>query len=433
MKWSKYNYLFKSEKYGNMVYNSITNCLAPLEEETYMLFQDLINNDISLNDIDIELRTQLIDAKILVEDDELEFLKLKHIKKSIRYNKEWLGLTIAPTLHCNFNCIYCFEKSRPSIYMTNEVEDSLIDFVKSKNPKGVQITWYGGEPLMDFQRIKGITTRLKALDLIINSQVITNGYLITEEIVKQFEYLNIKHIQITLDGMIDIHDKRRPLLDGRGTFNRIIENIGCIIQHTVNTFRIDIRVNIDKTNEDSYNELYAYLRNNFKSKKLSIYTGFVADDSNSCLSADSCYLDRHHKANFKIELYKKYGIANNGTFFPVKSYVECMARAINSFLIDPKGNIYKCWKDINVADKVIGSLSGDSFNENLLIKYLCSADPFDDSSCKACFHLPVCGGGCTYYRLENKYNGGNFDLCYDAKERLSEYLELHTEIKNNVK
>jgi len=106
-----------------------------------------------------------------------------------------------------------------------------------------------------------------------------------------------------------------------------------------------------------------------------------------------------------------------------------MARGKNSFLIDPNGNIYKCWKDINVSEKIVESLLHDFFNESLLIKYLTGADPLEDNVCKNCFHLPVCGGGCTYYRLENNFNNGSYDLCYDAKDNLLEYLELHAEIK----
>ena len=263
--------------------------------------------------------------------------------------------------------------------------------------------------------------------------LISNGYLLTEGKVKQFDELNIRSIQITLDGMKEIHDNRRPLVDGRGTFNKIIENIGYLQEHTNNDFRIDIRVNIDKTNEHNFNELFAYLNVKYKGKKLNIYPGFVTGDSNSCASADSCYLDRHQKARFKIDLYKRHGIASNRTFFPMTSHAECMARGVNCFLIDPKGYIYKCWKDINVPEKIVGSLLADSFNEDLLIKYHTGADPLEDKECKNCFHLPVCGGGCTYYRLENEFNDGNFDLCYDAKDKLSEYLELHAEIKEKVK
>ena len=434
MKWSKYNFLFKSDRYGYMVFNSITNGFASIEPEIYTLFQELMKGSKTINEIDNELKSQLIDASILVESDEIEFLKLKHIKQSIRHNKDWLGLTIAPTLHCNFNCIYCFEKSRPNIYMTDEVENALIDFVKLKNPpKGLHITWYGGEPLMDFKRIRSITKRIKDLDFKINAKIISNGYLISEEIVNQFEELDINNIQITLDGKKEIHDTRRTLLDGRGTFDRIIENIGYLVNNTNDKFRIDIRVNIDKSNEDNYHELFAYLHKKFTSKKIYIYPGFVTEDSGSCSSADSCYLDRHQKASFKINLYKKYGIAHDRTFFPMVSHSECMARSVNCFLIDPKGNIYKCWKDINVSKKVIGSILDNSLNENLLVKYLSGADPLENKDCKTCFHLALCGGGCTYYRLENEFYDGNFDLCYDAKDRLSEYLELHAEIKDKVK
>jgi len=434
MKWSKYNILFKSKKHGYLIYNTLTNALASIEPETYKLFENLKNENLNINDINNnELKTQLVDAKFIVENDEVEFLKLKYAKQKIRFRDDWLGLTIAPTLHCNFACIYCFEKSRPPIYMTDNIEEALISFIKGKNPNNLKLTWYGGEPLMDFKRIKSITKKIKELDFGLHVKIISNGYLITKKKVTQFEKLNIKSIQITLDGMRETHDNRRPLVNGKGTFDKIVENIGILKEYTNNDFNIYIRVNLDKSNENEYNLLFKYLHKRFNFGKMNIYPGFVDDESNSCASTDNCYLDRQQKAKFKINLYKKHGIAGNNTFFPMTSQAECMARGTNSFLIDANGYIYKCWKDINVSEKRIGHLQEDSLNENLLVKYNSGADPLEDENCKNCIHFPICGGGCTYYRLENKFNNGNFDLCYDAKDNLAEYLELHAEIKNKKK
>ena len=55
------------------------------------------------------------------------------------------------------------------------------------------------------------------------ANIITNGYLLNKEIVKELEDIHVKHIQVTIDGPKDIHDKRRFLKGKQGTFDKIFK------------------------------------------------------------------------------------------------------------------------------------------------------------------------------------------------------------------
>lgn len=54
-----------------------------------------------------------------------------------------------------------------------------------------------------------------------------------------------------------------------------------------------------------------------------------------------------------------------------------------------------------------------------------NGNQFKDSKCKDCLLLPVCSGGCPKYRMMNKYEGKEIDVCPLIKHDLDEFLYLH--------
>ena len=92
------------------------------------------------------------------------------------------------------------------------------------------LTFFGGEPLLNLPvdvRHGGARVarerRRAACELDIN--IITNGLLLTPEVVDRLKPFGLNGVKITLDGDHDTHNRMRPLRGGQGTFDRIIENI----------------------------------------------------------------------------------------------------------------------------------------------------------------------------------------------------------------
>lgn len=103
----------------------------------------------------------------------------------------------------------------------------------------------------------------------------------------------------------------------------------------------------------------------------------------------------------------------------------CMINSISSYIIGPKGEIYKCWNDVGHVHRTIGSIFESEPNEKtLLYRYMFESDMFSDEKCKDCHVFPLCSGGCGHYRYRNKYQGGEFELCsrYKNKEILADTL-----------
>lgn len=122
MKPSEYNFFYEFPRDSNelIAYNSRTNSLALIEKEKYSKYRNFKDKHIPIDDE--ELVKDLRRGQFLIDDDidELELLRFRLL--SSRFDNRNLYMTIAPTMNCNFNCIYCYEKPREeNIFMTEEV------------------------------------------------------------------------------------------------------------------------------------------------------------------------------------------------------------------------------------------------------------------------------------------------------------------------
>lgn len=360
--------------------------------------------------------------KVIVENEQEEFARIKYKSLFRRFSNSLLSLTINPTLDCNFACPYCFEGKHPQVYMSDQVEEEVISFVKRHEAaKTLKVVWFGGEPLLAFSRMRSLTQKFLDLGLKYEAGIITNGYLLTDRVVKHLDDLCIKSIQVTIDGMKEVHNSRRCLRTGHPTFDRIIENIK-YVHDICPDIKLNVRVNIDHTNERDFLELYKMFQ---KEEFLGIHLtpAFVDDIENT----NKCVLNSEEQNKYINRLLKENGVVFR-RFYPKPSQ-ECFVRNPNSVVIGPEGELYKCWNDVGKKDKVYGYLDGRITNEPLLFRYLAASDPFDDTQCKECILLPVCGGGCPYNRIKRDYENNNINVCPLIKGNLKTYLLNHCTIK----
>ncbi len=419
MIWSKYNIFFQKE--GEFfLYNSLSNSFARLDENTYLRLKDCFDKNVYPDDD--ELIDDLRKMKVIDVDEETEILRLRYNEKAMRLNFNVLSLTINPTLSCNFRCPYCFEKDHPVKFMTDEVEDDIVNYVsKASKCELIDVTWFGGEPLLAFDRIKSLTNRLMNIGKKYSAGMITNGYLLTEEVSSQLSALKIRKLQITIDGPKDIHDTRRFLAGGGATFDRIVENIrNC--QRIAPEIHIAIRVNIDPTNKERYIELYNYFKN-LNLPNVTVYPGFVSDKGDT-KSSECSSCNKNEAITFLIDLYNKHGIKYID-FFPSNRKATCVASSSSGLVIGPEGETYKCWNDVGDKTKVIGYINGKITNPKVLYQYLEGSSRFDDKKCVECILLPICNGGCPHSICQNRYENGKLDCCPDYKDNLEDFLYMH--------
>ena len=342
-------------------------------------------------------------------------------------------LTIAPTQNCNFDCTYCFEKWRTKGSMSDQTEDAIINYLEKQiaeyGLESISLTWYGGEPLLENKRIISMGTRINNLGLtFFENDIVTNGYLLNDKICSLLVDLKISNVQITLDGRKKTHDKRRPLKNGKGTFDKIIKNLDNFFNGRLNDkLYISIRVNIDGSNKMEFYEIKQWLLKRFPYENFFVYPGWVHLDEGDVKKRDC--LNRNEITDFYLDIYKKEGIVYE-KLFPENINIECLSRSPYSMVIGWQGEIYKCYEDVGNKDLVIGNINDPEIwtNYGYISKYAVGIDHYQNPECRKCAYLPICDGGCPIRRLENKYKGTKNDCCTRFKHREKEFLDLYYEL-----
>jgi uncharacterized protein len=220
-----------------------------------------------------------------------------------------------------------------------------------------------------------------------------------------------------LDGPERIHNKRRMMLNGRGTYRVIIENIKTSLKLGIH---VTIRILLDKDNSSNFIELFQELRKENIFNKVCISIGRVVAVNNICKS----YIDRilttqeieEILANKEIqslyrEQFNKYRIEPN--------LVGCMGTSRNSWVVDPNGDLYKCLRVVGRLDQKCGSIYKPNYNSHIMLDWL-EANRLLNWQCQDCSMVPICGGdGCAYDFVINKKKRNQCDKIYNH----SQYLE----------
>lgn len=396
MKSSRYNISFE-HRGRSYIYNAFTNAFASIPAEA-IRFIERIDRDPTANGVSRDACAPLLRGGFLVDDGVDELTRLKVRNRMGRFSGRSLGLTIAPTLACNFRCTYCFEELNQEV-MSEETQEAVYGFVVNslKNADRFGVCWYGGEPLLALKTIEKLSRRFidlaRLTGISYDADIISNGYLMTPDVARTLaEYCKVGFWQVTLDGPAEIHDQRRRQRRGGPTFETILDNLAAS-HHLFD--RVAIRVNIDKLNVDHVPRLLDRLEERGLKNKVSVYLGHVQNLGAACPSfAPTCF-NVEEFANSEIDVYRVF--ADRGFAVSLRNHLRtavCMADQKGTYLVDQRGNLTKCWNLIGDEREKIGTVFDAELN-NRYFDWL-GFDPFDDEECRACEILPICMGGCPY-------------------------------------
>lgn len=401
--------------------NVLSSSLALMDEKKYRQYLDFCNEGKPIQDS--EFIEDLKRGGFLIEDNFDELEVIRHDMYNAKFNTSDMILTIAPTINCNFRCIYCYEKGiSKEGKMTKEIANYIISYIKEKAKflRSLNITWYGGEPLLEIDMIEYLSNEfIKICDennIYYQASIVTNGYNLNERNIQILLKSKVHGIQITIDGSEALHNKRRPLFDGSSTFSTIINNLKLIKKY--NHF-ISLRINVDKSNIKDAFCVADILKEMGLEKHVIPYLALVRNH-NDCYKNDIC-LNIYDFINFNKE-FKSYteskGFINTYSKgkFPLRLNCYCSAERANSFVIGPDGELYKCWNDIGNSQKSVGNIGNGVSKNYTYLEYVMS-DPTNDKKCRVCEYLPICFSGCPFNR-KSKVE----DIC----------LQSRTELKNEL-
>ena len=432
MKESRYNiWLSKYNRW--YVYNGLSGALVELSDSEYSNLMNLLGGETPLTVTDYGLTGLLPDlqrAKVVLDDecDELEILTARY--SGAASDNSSLGLTLVPNLGCNFDCPYCFEDKHPSL-MSDEVQAAIVALVEARMAKASRLVvcWFGGEPLMGTSVLFALSDRFMDIcemrDARYSASIVTNGYLLNKKMCIELAARKVSHAQITLDGPPDVHNRMRPTVGGRGTFERIMENLGIATGY----FDVSVRVNVDADNVHCTGELLQILHDRGLAGKCRVYMGQLMGITENDGAPSASYSPRLlTRAEFARESVTFNRTARSLGFAPAAlprpTAVPCTAIRSNDLVIGSEGELYKCYESIGNGNEIIGNILDVTHINGREQKWL-SYTPFDNEECRSCVALPGCMGGCANHAMDRQLypnRCGTFRHSY--KEQISDRIDL---------
>ena len=145
-----------------------------------------------------------------------------------------LHLILLPTEQCNFRCTYCYERFGIG-QMSCATQQAVCRLIQHRRDlKRLQISWFGGEPLVAFRVVRHIAAFAQQFcqdtGIEYQSDMTTNGYLLDTVRAQELLDLAVADFQVSLDGDREEHDRTRIQVDGRGSFDRIMENLKAMVR-----------------------------------------------------------------------------------------------------------------------------------------------------------------------------------------------------------
>jgi len=288
----------------------------------------------------------------------------------------------------------------------------------------VRVTWFGGEPLLAKRVIQRLTESLadvcRKWRAGYSADLITNGYFLDQEVIDNIEYWALRSVHVTLGGDREHHDALRRQRRGRGSFDRIVENIERFSAASHHCSLV-IRVNLTDDNYAGIFELLKQFGPSVRRRSLIYFLWVWPNEASGCVefAAEGRTTDSYRRLD---ALYQAANDSGWHTGNPALQFFDrhCAADSPNHFSIDPFGNLYVCTHTYDAAEAV-GSVfrTGTGLNENQVDSYdsWYAANPFGDLECRACKLLPTCWGGCRKARVMGRRG------CLDEREAVELFAE----------
>lgn len=333
---------------------------------------------------------------VVIPNSQDELFQIKMMNRQTIFDDRVYRFTINPTLECNFHCWYCYEKHTKGKMpedIIKSIENHIILKIKDKTMQYLDLSWFGGEPLLYFDDILyPLSMRLKDITcsegIGFTNSITTNGYLIDERMINLFRDIDLNSFQITIDGDESTHDNIRFLKGHKGSFKTIIKNINDLAEDENNS--VVLRINYTKETLDKINDVADLFSDKVRSR---IIVNFqqVWQDS--------------FKGNVSCEDNKDVFMQKGTTVKPFelnrKHYV-CYADRFNQAVINYDGSVFKCTARDFATHTPDGKLlsNGQIQWDIPLVSKRMGQSTFENPFCANCNLLTVCMGPCSQKMIE---------------------------------
>ena len=317
---------------------------------------------------------------------------VRWVRRSLRKSPTAItNYTILTTTDCNARCFYCYERGCTKVTMDEETAHQTIAYIKAHcGGQKVKITWFGGEPLVNFPVIDQISAGLRAEGVEFEARMISNAYLFDDDIVSRaVEAWQLKSLQITLDGTEAVYNRSKAFIYRSGSAYRVV--MGNIARLLDAGLSIQIRLNMDLNNAEDLLLLADELATRFANQKsLRVYARLLFDTADPESKRYSrAQWERLYTCLHQLEeKLQRYGLSNAGKRglrrdLPMS---HCMADSGNSVVIVPDGHIGLC--EHYTESEFIGHIDSPEFDKDMIASWRERREELPE--CGDCFYYPEC-------------------------------------------
>lgn len=327
---------------------------------------------------------------------------------------------------CNLACKYCFagegEYHGDRSLMSYEVGKKALDFLiaNSGSRVNLEVDFFGGEPLMNFQVVKDLVAYGRSREQECNKKfrftLTTNGVLLDDEVM-EFANREMSNVVLSIDGRREVHDRMRPTRNGKGSYDLIIDKF--------------------KKMAESRHQTNYYVRGTFTHYNLDFSKDVLhlADEGFEQISAEPVVaqpsepyaireedlpvlLAEYDKLAKEMVERKKAGKGFQFFHFMIDlTGGPCLYKRLSGcgsgteyLAVTPWGDLYPCHQFVGMEQFKLGNVDSGVTNTELVDEFkLCNV--YAKEKCKDCFARFYCSGGCA----ANSYNfHGNLLDAYDV-------------------
>ncbi len=439
-------HVFKYKNY-NYIYDSGSGSLHECDGKTYAYLAHMLGQTEQAPDLSKEELSE-IEGDIAALKEQGLLFKQETAARPPKSN-EVKALCIHICHDCNLRCRYCFadEGAYHSAreFMSEETAKKAIDFLieNSGNRKVLEVDFFGGEPLMCLDTIKNVVYYAKEKAAARGKKFLftttTNALLLNEEAIEFFN-AEMENVVLSLDGRKQVHDAIRKTVNGKGSYDFVINNIKNFVK--------------------SRGDKHYYVRGTFTAKNLDFSKDvlFLADNGFDSISMEPVVTDIDDLAikeehipeileeyeRLCDEYLERYARGEGFNFFHFNVDLEggpCLSKRVSAcgagneyFSVAPNGDIYPCHQFVGDEKFKMGNVNGGALNAEIRSTFAENC-LFTREKCDKCFAKYICSGGCSAnnYHFEGDMNKPYGVTCEMMKKRIEcgmHVLARKRELKN---
>jgi len=310
---------------------------------------------------------------------------------------------------CNLRCKYCFASQGDfkgeRLLMPLEVGKKALDFIakSSGNRRNLEVDFFGGEPLMNFEVVKQLVAYGRKLEPIYNKRfrftITTNGVLLDEDKM-DFINENMDNIVLSLDGRKEINDRMRGTISGEGSYDIIVPNFVEMVKRRGDKDYF-VRGTFTKHNLDFADDILEYYRLGFK--KVSMEPVVTDPKEEYALRQEDLGTILNEYEKLSKEYIKIKKMDKDFTFFHFMIDLKqgpCMIKRASGcgagseyMAVTPEGDLYPCHQFVGEEKFKLGNVFEGVSNIKIRDEFK-KTNVFTKDDCSNCWARYYCSGGC---------------------------------------